>query len=322
LESNIFPLQTLSCGPVLRTAQTQVLPIDDTDQSVLELCARELERRALTESQLQSRYTELLSLRDEALHNKPMLQFFAWRRQRQALHRVKTLFDEVAVLEMNPLPRFTLVVFDNETPTQMGEVLDHFSDEMSTQPSHTLFALVTYPAKTDEESPLTVLRAPDEANGQEHWLVEAGTDREAHIWRKGNALFMDAAGLNTLELQAAQEAAPELWTRCIIMPIREESATWCTEHQWLTLTGTTKRPGRIHQILKTDTSSGEVKSVGWVDTGAMAFWGSGMRHGNQGRIEAAHTGSAPVTLYSFLDGAPVDPLLENWAYPSLLGDLR
>ena len=111
LEATLFPLETMTCGGQNRKAQTQIAPIDASDTDVMTVCALELERRAKAESELQAKYAQLLSLRDLALHNKNMLQFFAWRKQRNALYEVKVLFDEVAELEASRIPIFSLIAF-------------------------------------------------------------------------------------------------------------------------------------------------------------------------------------------------------------------
>ena len=52
----------------------QIVAFENTDKALFEMCLAEIQRRAKAEQQLQEKYALLLSLRDDALHNKNMLQ--------------------------------------------------------------------------------------------------------------------------------------------------------------------------------------------------------------------------------------------------------
>ena len=89
-----------------------------------------------------------------------------------------------------------------------------------------------------------------------------------------NVYYLDAQAAETLGFKQHQDAPSELRTTCLNAARLEQPTSWCTGHQWMTLSYQTAHPGRLHQIVHHSASDTDEYLVPAIPTGWMLFWGS------------------------------------------------
>ena len=322
LEDWMYPHLTMSCGVTASTAHIRVAPLIDEDTDVHQMCLHEIQRRQQSESELQEIYLEILRLRDTALHNKNLLQFFAWVHQRKTLQRLKTLFAKVVMLEWDSLPAHSLWALPPSTSLDWTDAIGTLTAHLETGQAETLLAFVSQPPPHHSTPRLSAQKTPTVSSGRSKWSLFQGDNPAGVIHGKGNVYYLDARAKQTLGYNTMPDISSRLWTRCVDAAEQGDPITWCTAHQWMSLSYNTNQPGRLHQILHYSTDSSTPTHMDETPVGWMVLWGSALQQQANEHSWVAGTGSAGVTLFEHLNDQSIDPTDSPWPYASIRLELK
>jgi hypothetical protein len=325
LAQRISPRITASCGVSANNkAQIQFAAATVEDPYYLPACLADLAKRATREQELQQKLERLLELRETALTHKNLLQVFSWWNQWVAQAEVEDLFDEVLQLSLHASPSLTLMMVRGDPGNEQAE---HLLTSLTTSPLPTsskhLFALATAPAVSQTLPSFTVTREHGESKGSTTIRLQtAGHPNPVLVYKKGNVLYVENASEDPLRFNVAKVANPALWTQCMELAQKEQSATWCTEHHWLQLSAHTPFPGSIYQLTRALIPASGTTRVRLQPPGGLWFWGTGVSHMENRTTESSLMGSAPVTAFEFVTDSTINPASKQWSFPSLLLELQ